>query len=380
MSDETKGKKGTTKRSTVKFMNLEADDWMGPSIFTRSSESAEDDEFAKFKKEKIHDRIVKLKELEADKWLSDAENELTRGKSGAPVDQSILAIVQPLLVNPEVQKQWLEKSPAERMALAQSVNMMTQRGTDTGSLGAMFPMMLAMQGNGKGASIEDVSKIYLAGVENSAKNNAAQRSPVEIMEQVNNMIKPYRDQLDSMNKLVWETQIKRLEDKIVDPREYFKTLRQDAEEFGYTRGGGESAERLVLENKKEEYAEKWRTIQYQDVQGQNRIQMVVDGIKSIFGDSVGQIVKGLGGAAVDKVRGGITGGRPPADAISIECPYCQTQFYAPPDARTLRCPNPKCNKPLSITKIAPENAPGVPQNGTPPSQQQDNQSSADINV
>lgn len=380
MSDETKGKKGATKRSTVKFMNLEADNWMGPSIFGHSSETYEDDEFDKFRKERMHTKIMKLKQLEADRWMSDAEEELTRGKSGGAVDQSMLALVQPLLVNPEVQKQWLEKSPAERMALAQTVNMMTQRGTDTGSLGAMFPMMLALQNGGKGASIEDVSKIYLAGVENSAKNNQAQKSPVEIMEQVNKIIQPYRDQLDSQNKYIWDMQIKRLEDKIVDPKEYLKTLRHDAEEFGFTRAGGDSPERIVFETRKEDNAEKWRQIEYQDASATARYDMVFKGIKEIFGDNLGKIVSSLGGAAVDKVRGGIDG-RPPADAISVICPYCQTQFYSPPDAQTLRCPNPKCNKPLRITRTAP----GVPQNGNPqpptqPSQDESNPSEASVNV
>jgi hypothetical protein len=93
----------------------------------------------------------------------------------------------------------------------------------------------------------------------------------------------------------------------------------------------EMKQNAALEDKKLSWEmAKWER---QEAKGDQTVELIKEGLKTVSGGAVGDFVRGLGGAAADRIRG-----VPKAPQIvDVTCPACSRVFKADGSARVLIC-------------------------------------------
>ncbi len=186
-----------------------------------------------------------------------------------------------------------------------------------------------------------------------------QQDPMQVYKVVAEIVRPFQEEARAREKEANELRYKELESKIIHPRDYIKNLKAEASELGLT-GGGKTEIDLKAKEMDQNREVDMRRI---DIEEEDRrfkrenegktAEKIISGVKDILEGPAGEILKNLGNAGADRVRGS-----PKGNMTQVQCPSCRGVFMANPNLAAIGCPN--CGAKLEKQQVpspTPQNTP-----------------------
>ena len=205
------------------------------------------------------------------------------------------------------------------------------------------------EGGSLGEIVKGMADMFKTGVEvgrGQAQPQQPQQNTFEMMKQYHEMfLKPVLDQLTNKDKEIMQMRMDQIEKRLttqVSPQDYIKTIKQTSEELGLSSAGKGEID-IKLEEMRQAHdvdmaklgfeTRKWE--HQKDSEGKT-IEQVKDLIKTVTEGPVGEVLKSLGDAGADKIRG--SGKKNSPNIVPITCPNCQGKFPANDQLTKINCP------------------------------------------
>jgi hypothetical protein len=208
-------------------------------------------------------------------------------------------------------------------------------------------------------TLEGISALFKTAFEAAEKKNQEPPvNPAALIKDAVEMVKPFYESLAQKDREVWEARLRQLEERIINPREWLESIRQDAQLLGFTPSGvDKEIEKIKIDH------EKWKTdkefefkrwMMEQELENRKWEQ-----IGQIMQGPLGEVIKKFGSAGAERIRGGAA---PSLRVETVTCPKCGKPFYANSLADYAVCPF--C---AAVLQKAQENAPAqnVPSQNVP---------------
>ena len=216
-------------------------------------------------------------------------------------------------------------------------------------------------------SISDIAKsmaeMFKTGVEVGRGQTQQQQpqqpqDPMQIYKAVAEIVRPFQDDARAREKEANELRHRELESKIVNPADYIKNIKAMASDLGLT-GGGKTELDLKLEEMKQNRETDNRKIELEEKKWEYEKQnegKTLETVKEILQGPVGDVIKNIGSAGADRVRGPTKGGE---NMTQVQCPSCRGVFMANPNLAVIGCPN--CGAKLEKQQAPSPTPPIIPE-------------------
>jgi len=239
------------------------------------------------------------------------------------------------------------------------------------SVKELVELLKIMRPDNGGTDLKGIAEVFKLGME-ATKSSVpqGQQTPIEIFKMVKEFVEPFQQSLGQKDRELWEERMARMQERIVNPLDWYKAQKELMKEFGVTAGGksdidlklAEMGQTERLENRKLD----WEMQKHQeDKEGEKQLYGLIG--KAIDGP-IADITKSVGGAAAKRIEGG--GGRRPntPPITQISCPNCRTPFDIITGSQQVICPSCKAVMQLETQPQRPQTQEQPPV--TPPQETQ----------
>lgn len=339
---------------------------------------------AKILAERKDRRLDELDTVQLERIIAEEKERIRELKrQGRPLDRGLAVdftsrIMQLAEVDPAKAKEFLASLDQESMKkMAYLMSLENDRtgaflklAQSTGSnVKDLVEIVKLMRPNNGGVDLKGISDIFKAGVEAAKANNP--KGPDSIQDGVKvimeTYVTPFMEGMKAKDKEVVNLKLKALEQRIVNPIEWFKAQKDIAGELGLSSGAGKSAMDLKIEEMRQSHdidmaKLSWEQQKYVLTQEAERdkwgaIRETFNPIFQMAAPEVRGALKKIG-KDVGKTLNQPPGPKTPAEQPNIAkftCPSCKTELGVPippnaPEEVPIKCPKCQTVTPAKLSK------------------------------
>lgn len=314
------------------------------------SESPETDDvevtLKKMDKQDSMEKITRLKKMELQKRTLEREKEVLNVEKEIKDLKGEVSARPPVNIPPAVVEHVMNLPPDQQqkyvMMYGALANASRSTGDNTGNLVAMMMLgnMNQQAQQNQPFSIKDIAEVFKAGVE-AAKSQGG-GGQAEVFKTVIELMGPIYSTMSQKDQILFSERLKGMEDKIVNPVEYLKEIRDVGQSLGLstqadpniqmqlTKIQGENA--MALEKMRQD-GERWKLEFDAKIKGDEAKN---ETLRSAITGPLGRVAEALGGAAAGKMAAGKPSVQQPKVTM-INCPACNGSFYGVEGADRVIC-------------------------------------------
>ncbi len=182
-------------------------------------------------------------------------------------------------------------------------------------------------------TLEGIAQLFKTAFDMAHSSQPA--SQTITLERAIEIVKPFFEVAMQKDREIFEERLKRLEEKIIDPREWLQSLRSDAQLLGYGPSEVDSeVEKLRID------LEKWkadRELEFRKWLTEQEIeQRKWEQVGQLFQGPLGEVLKSVGKAGAERLKGARSAN---FNVGEVTCPKCSKQFYADVSRNVAVCPH-----------------------------------------
>lgn len=312
----------------------------------------------------------RAKELQAQVYIKQLEREVDEaggGEAGTASQQSE-ALVSNLLLNPEVQKQWLSYTDEQRTVLLTVINstVSARGGKAAGSdINSVLPLLFMRMNQNPTSNVKDLIELVnlvtggqrkddegkslieamRLGFEMAKSSQPQGGSREGILKEAMEFLKPLYETLAGKDKELYNQQFEFLKGQIASPADIIKSLTENAQALGFQRGNTSlEIEKFKVDHDRWKTEQEWGQERWREemalkkVNEQQRWQAIQD-LGSKFIDRAGPVIDATIRRSTNMIQGPTAPQQAQEGATAQEAPQ--------PTVHTFPCQ--KCKEPVQVT-------------------------------